>query len=64
MNSIEENEKRAGDEAVAGFEPLAVRFVGVARVIAIVGGGLGFACVAVVFGILEAVFGRVELVIW
>lgn len=51
--AVEDDEKCAGDETVACFEPLTVRFVGVAWVVAVVGCGLGFGGVAVEFEVVE-----------
>jgi hypothetical protein len=46
-HAVERHENDASDEAVGGFEPLAVRLVGVARVVSIVACSLGLRAVAV-----------------
>ena len=42
MYAVEDNKECASNEAIAGFEPLTVRFVRISGVIAIVGCCLGF----------------------
>lgn len=52
-NAIKNEEDHTCDHAVAGFEPLSVRFVWVAGMVAVVHGGLGFGGVAVDLDVLE-----------